>query len=66
MLLTIAIAMFIEATRLQVQEGVASYKRKGIYFISTGTVFLGRIRTCHNKPILFLGRYQKSTQLQFI
>ena len=55
--------MFIEATRLQVQERVVLYKVEATRVIIKLILFLGRIRTRHNKPILFLGCYQKSTQI---
>ena len=61
--------MFIEATRLQVQERVASYKGEAARVIIKLILCLGsirtveRIRTHHNETIVFLGRYQKSTQI---
>ena len=60
--------MFVEATRLEVQEHVASQKGEATSLIIKLILFLGRIRTVectrthHNKPIYtFFGRYSKST-----
>ena len=45
--------MFIEATRLQVQGRVVLYKVEATRVIIKLILFLGCIRTRHNKPILF-------------